>query len=768
MIIYFADRHMNILGMASTDLPEGLVISNDVKKEDIDSGVASFSCDLYYYTEDRLTLESYCAAGNYILRSHDDEHEFYTIIESETDVQSRSISIYAEDAGLDLLNEVAPAYSATEAKSAAFYVNMFIEDSGFEIGNNDLKNEDGSDITKQLEWTSESTVTARLLDIATQFDVADLSFSFEIDKLKVTHKYVNLYKKRGKDTGEQLRVGKEIENIVITRSVANLATALLPTGSTSNDTQTTLKGYSWSDDDDDFYVDSATGQLRSKKALAKWTRYNMETGTGDGGYIVKSFSYDTTDQTVLKDQALAELKSICDVEINYEIDVLSLPEGIKIGDTINVIDDAGELYVQSRLLSIETSVVNDTKKVTLGDHLIKSDGINSLVLSLADDFATRVIARIDIPTEAASRVNAMASNMLQYGIAITGPWKHADHQIKGDYPEGSVVESQGIYTVVADPTDMLGFKLTFDDASTAEEFSAAKTYNKGDVVLYQSKLYICTEDNTTGYWDATKWAENTRTIRVLATSTLTTSSIYWSIFDSANTFVEYQYLNNVDIVNNVLDQEIKINLAAGSVHIGLGSNIWSKEYSLGNIHFCDVSSNTYSQVSQIKYLIETTTATTNQLSENQKTISETINTVSQEQTNLKDSVQDTQDDVKELDVILNGGTSKTGETITGVVNDVSEVKTDLENYKKNVEHWIRFDSETGLEIGEVSSQIISRQTNQSYAFVDNVNNVKLLELTPDGAIMDQAIVDQVKMPKDGENWAIRAEANGNLSIVYLG
>ena len=35
MILYFADRELNIIGKASTKLPKGSVISNDKKTEDI-------------------------------------------------------------------------------------------------------------------------------------------------------------------------------------------------------------------------------------------------------------------------------------------------------------------------------------------------------------------------------------------------------------------------------------------------------------------------------------------------------------------------------------------------------------------------------------------------------------------------------------------------------------------------------------------------------------------------------------------------------------
>lgn len=31
MIVYFADRYMNILGQASTELPDGLTITDDLK-----------------------------------------------------------------------------------------------------------------------------------------------------------------------------------------------------------------------------------------------------------------------------------------------------------------------------------------------------------------------------------------------------------------------------------------------------------------------------------------------------------------------------------------------------------------------------------------------------------------------------------------------------------------------------------------------------------------------------------------------------------------
>ena len=173
MILYFANRHMEILGHATTELPEGFVVVEDTKTEDVDSGVSTFECKIGFKVENRTKLERMMEAGNYILRSHGNENEFYTIIDSEVDVKSQTIYAYAEDAGLDLLNEIAEEYEATEAHTAEWYVNKWIVDSGFEIGINEIP----ANRARKLAWSGESTVTERLASIATQFGDYEVSYS---------------------------------------------------------------------------------------------------------------------------------------------------------------------------------------------------------------------------------------------------------------------------------------------------------------------------------------------------------------------------------------------------------------------------------------------------------------------------------------------------------------------------------------------------------------------------------------------------------------
>lgn len=390
MIIYFADRKMHILGYASDRLKKGYIIQDDNKTEDVETGVAIFECTIGYNSATLQDLDQCMEVGNYILRSHDGEKEFYTIIESERDTKDQTIYIYAEDAGMDLLNEVVGPYVADKAYDIEYYINKFAIDSGFEIGINEIP-----DLTRTLSWDGDATATERIASVATQFDNAEISYSFETKGLIITHKYINIYKKRGKDSGIQLRLNREIDRIIVNKSIANLATGLEVTGGTpeGQDSAITLKGYTY--DDGDMYVSGT--KLLSRDALAKWSRYvwDKEPGKVEGytGHIVRRYSYDTTSQSELCAHAVTELKNLSKIEVNYEIEISEFPENLKIGDRADIVDDNGEVYVSSRILKLETSVTGRSRKATLGDYIIKDSGISEKIEQLAEQFANLAAGR---------------------------------------------------------------------------------------------------------------------------------------------------------------------------------------------------------------------------------------------------------------------------------------------------------------------------------------------------------------------------------------
>lgn len=454
MIIYFADRAMNILGSASTGLPKGLMITNDKKTEEISEGVAIFECNLDYNfvnpdedEEQEVDVKKLAAVGNFILKqsADDGKAEVYTIIDSTIDPIQKDASIYAEDAGLDLLNEVVGTYTADKAYSIDHYINKFAYDSGFEIGINEVSN-----LTRKLSWDGEATATERLLSVATQFDNAEIEFCFKVENMAVTGKYINVYKKRGNDSGVTLTIGKEVSGFRIKSSIADLATAYRCTGGTPEGSENpiTLDGYKY--DDGDFHVFGS--YVMSRKALEKWSRYQIKTEKkeNDVGHIVKSFTYDTTSKSELCNRAVSSLKKICDEAVTYEVELLYLPDGVKVGDTVSIVDDDDNTYLTARLLKLETSESNDTKEAELGDYVRQESGIDEKVIELAERFE-KIAKNRNFYTwtafaddENGTGISANAYGKDYLGIATNRLTKEADLSDPTQYTWVKIKGEQGI------------------------------------------------------------------------------------------------------------------------------------------------------------------------------------------------------------------------------------------------------------------------------------------------------------------------------------
>lgn len=441
MILYFADRHMNVLGQASTELPKGLYISDDLKTEEVEAGVATLEFTLNYTASTRNDAKQYGSVGNYILRKNGDEQEFYTIITSEENIFKQEVEIYAEDAGMDLLNETVGEYKADKAYPASYYVEKFSDDSGFEIGINEVSN-----YNRKLSWEGETTASERILSVATQFD-AEVSYTFEIDRLKIKHKYINLHKKRGVDQGRELRINREVKNIIVKSSVEDLATALSVTGGYPEDSETpiNLKGYKY--DDGDIYLSGST--IYSRSAVAKWSRYLSEKGSGTG-HIVQSYTYDTTSKSELCNRAVSKLKKIYDAAVSYEVELAYLPDGIKIGDTVNIVDDTGELYLSARIMKLESSICNDEYTATLGEYKLKSSGISEKMESLAAQFEKLAKNRtfytwvVFADTETGGGISLKSAGKTYMGIAYNQTTKQPVLTDPSIYTWVKVVGEQGI------------------------------------------------------------------------------------------------------------------------------------------------------------------------------------------------------------------------------------------------------------------------------------------------------------------------------------
>lgn len=385
MILYFADKNFKILGTASTSLSGGYVITEDTKKEEVETGIATLDCTVAYTDDTRSDIESWCRAGNYVLAYYgkDDTADvdivnLFMITTTELSVLDHTIKFESEDSGLDLLNNLAKEYTGTEQMSAADYINKFLEKTGFRLRNNNV-----SKNPKKLEWTSTDTVTKRLADIAEKFEI-ELAYGFSVKGLTVSDRWVDIADETGRDTKINLYINKEVNNITVKNTIENLATALYATGKDN----LTLIGFTIPEVDKDKYQIDPDGNLVSLEALTKWARVDYSSKDSFSGNLYQKFeSSDTNSQADLYKLAKEKLDSISDIETNYEVDIADLPPGVGIGDRVNIVDDAGNTYISGRILELETSVTDGTKKATLGEYVIKDSGISELVENLASSFA---------------------------------------------------------------------------------------------------------------------------------------------------------------------------------------------------------------------------------------------------------------------------------------------------------------------------------------------------------------------------------------------
>jgi len=395
MILYFMDRSKHILGNASTVLGGTYIVVDDTKKEDVDAGVSSFEGRIFFQEADRLNITELVKGGNIILRYDGDEYkrndtinkddqtttqtiqshfkingfkDVFTIVETEVNTQEQTIYFYAEDGGLDLLNDLASPLSGTN-RGIEYYVTATLQGTGFGLKNH-ISDPDMQ--TLSLNWDNSQPVIQRLKEIASKFEY-EFSFGFDIVGMSIVSQWVDFVKERGTNTEQVLAINRRVNNILVKESIANLATAILPIGADN----LSLDGFSYDDGEGDIHT--AGLYLVSEKALKDWGRYAFT----NGSHIYRSFSCDAITQQDLLDQALVELKKRVVPEVNYDVDISDLPDGVGIGDRINIVDDNAELYISGRILKLETSVVQNSKKATLGEYLIRNSGISDRVKALA-------------------------------------------------------------------------------------------------------------------------------------------------------------------------------------------------------------------------------------------------------------------------------------------------------------------------------------------------------------------------------------------------
>lgn len=352
MIIYFLDRGMGVLGLASTELPEGFSIQDDRLKEETETATRTLSFALLYSNGMDASAKDMSQPGNYLVYQSGSRSHFFTVIDSDIDADEMCIDVYAEDGELDLLNDSFPAMDDGTARSLPTWLTYFSGSAGFTIGTCEV----GPSVTKALTFTSPGTALERLQDVAEAFGV-ELDFSFSIKSFSLAGKYISAYIRKGSDTGSMLRDGIELSGLRIGRTAEKLITAVRPEGNDGVNISESVY------DDGDIYTISGSDVLYCRSAITRYGR--VISGSQTRKAIAGSFEYDTSSAGVLLSETIKHLKKYSAPIIEYECDLIG-DVALSAGDTVRIASERLGIYETVRVLSLETSECSNERRAVLG------------------------------------------------------------------------------------------------------------------------------------------------------------------------------------------------------------------------------------------------------------------------------------------------------------------------------------------------------------------------------------------------------------------
>lgn len=380
-MITVTNRNYEILCQLSFNLTGGLIAYNDYFEQDLETGIGT-----YDFTVDKTgnpEIEK-LEVGCYLIVKDGSKIRSFEVMRIEEDKDSKTI--YAEDAGLDLLGEQVPPYSADKSYPITHYIDEFTFDSGWEIGTNEIP----STTIRKLEWQGTDTATKRLRQLVRRFD-AEISYDFEFANGKITKKLINIYRKIGEDKKVRLEVGREVSNVKRTISIENLATTIVATGADG----ITLAGAEYNE-----------GNIRSSKnsiylidydAVERWKRAGY---TPAGGGIVKRFESEAKTPQALMAEAVIKLKQWNHPEVTYDVPINMLPGEVNIGDTVIIVDHNYEpaLIVEGRVASIKKSLsTNEDGEIKITNIVSREDTINEKVRRLSTLVQERLFDFTSVP-----------------------------------------------------------------------------------------------------------------------------------------------------------------------------------------------------------------------------------------------------------------------------------------------------------------------------------------------------------------------------------
>lgn len=390
MQIYILNRARETLATTSS-------IYDDKHTLTLDAGSSSYEFKISKNDE----ASQYMDSGNYIALQNDNGKTWlFTILDYEETQYTKTV--YAEDAGIELLNKACDIWKANGPHSFEYYFNLVTSGTPWKLGVNQL-----AGLERTLTYEGRDTGLGRLLSILKGFDDAECTFDVAVKMNAPSEFKINVYKQVGDDRSDvQMVYNHELDDITKKESRAEFVTALCGVGGTiqTEDGQGNTQDAGNIDFADLEYNKDGLVTTKGDKFL-RAVDANKRFNPGQVTYIEAFYEYDTQSASELLNRTVTRLKTYSEPQYTYTADVKIIDSTLKIGDTVTIIDHDYNpaLYLSARVAKLEKSYTDPSQ------NTIEFCNYRLLSSRLADKLARLQTVVNKLPS--ASQVGKLESNV---------------------------------------------------------------------------------------------------------------------------------------------------------------------------------------------------------------------------------------------------------------------------------------------------------------------------------------------------------------------
>ena len=324
--IFILNSHKQVIDVLSNNGSNpSAPFFDDTYKAELDTGAESYEFTTINNSRTNVTLE----VGNYVLFKYNDKYKLFQIMETEDEHSEgkKLLTVYAEMAGMELLNDYCEPFSI-EGNFIAL-LERALQDTNWRVGTYSASLLDN---IQSVSYTEPKNVYSIIQENLATFGGVEIEFRVEFIGNQLAALLIDCYESgtRGNRKYRRFEYGKDVKGLTRNRNINDLATAVIGQGNNN----VTFKDIEWNKNlgnpcdkplQQDFVVDIEANDL--------WNN--------GGKYIKTVHKVDTDDPHALLQECWDYLQEIKQPKFDYDVDLALVAEDyqdIGIGDTNYVLD----------------------------------------------------------------------------------------------------------------------------------------------------------------------------------------------------------------------------------------------------------------------------------------------------------------------------------------------------------------------------------------------------------------------------------------------